>query len=94
MTKTGKCVKFAKDPILWGEADISSPVIRGEDVYLKPGGRVRQQWLTACEEERALTSELMEQIADLSNLTTAMRQVVQNGGSAVSVLLTHLSWDL
>ena len=82
MTKTGKCVKFAKDPILWGEADISSPVIRGEDVYLKPGGRVRQQWLTACEEERALTADLMEEIADLSNLTTALRQVVQNGGSA------------
>lgn len=82
MTKAGNSVKFAKDPILWREADISSPVIRGEDVYLKPGGRVRHQWLTACEEERALTADLMEEIADLSNLATALRQVVSNGGSA------------
>jgi hypothetical protein len=79
--KTGKCIKFAKDPILWEEADISSPVIRGEDVYLKPGGRVRLQWLTACKEERALTADLTEEIADLSNLATALRQVVNNGGS-------------
>ena len=33
-------------------------------------------------EERALTAELMDKIADLSNLATALRQVVINGGSA------------
>lgn len=82
MPKTGKCVKFPKDPILWEEGDISSPAIRGEDVYLKASGRVGHQWLTACAEERALTVDLMDRIADLSNLTTALRQVVNNGGSA------------
>jgi group II intron reverse transcriptase/maturase len=70
-----------RDPILWEEGDFSSPVIRGEDVYLKPGGRVSLQWLTACKEERALTADLMEKIAEPSNLTTALRQVVNNGGS-------------
>ena len=82
MQKTGKCVKFPKDHILWGEGDISSPAVRGEDVYLKPGSRVRLEWLTACKEERALTADLMEEIADLSNLVTALWQVVSNGGSA------------
>jgi retron-type reverse transcriptase len=82
MSKTGKCTEFAKNPILWREADISSPVARGEDVYLKAGGRVRLQWLTVCKEERALTADLMEEIVDLSNLATALRQVVNNGGSA------------
>jgi group II intron reverse transcriptase/maturase len=73
---------FPKDLILWEEGDFSSPVVRGEDVYLKPGGRVSQKWLTACKEERALTADLMEKIADLSNLTTALGRVVKNGGSA------------
>jgi group II intron reverse transcriptase/maturase len=82
MQKTGKYQESPRDLILWDEGDIGSPNIRGEDVYLKPGGRVSLQWLTACKEERALTAELMEKIADLSNLTTALRQVVNNGGSA------------
>lgn len=82
MSKTGKCDKFPRDPILWEEGDLSSPTVRGEDVYHKPGGRVSHQWLTACKEERALTVDLMEKIADLSNLTTAMWQVVKNGGSS------------
>ena len=82
MQKTVKYQKSPRDLILWGEGDIDSPAVRGEDVYLKPKGRVSQQWLTACEEERALTADLMEKIADLSNLTTALRQVVNNGGSA------------
>jgi group II intron reverse transcriptase/maturase len=82
MQKTGKCVEFPRDPILWEEGDYSSPAVRGEDVYLKPGGRVSLKWLTGCEEERVLTADLMEKIADLSNLTIAMRQVVNNGGSA------------
>jgi len=82
MQKTEKCDTFPKNPILWEEGDFSSPVVRGEDVFLKAGGRVSQEWLTACKEERALTADLMDQIADLSNLTTALRQVVNNGGSA------------
>ncbi len=82
MQKTVKYQEFPRDLTLWGEGDIDSPVVRGEDVYLKPKGRVSRKWLAACEEERVLTVELMEQIADLSNLTTALRQVVSNGGSA------------
>jgi RNA-directed DNA polymerase len=65
-----------------GRRGFGSPVVRGEDVYLKANGRVSSQWLTACKEERALTVDLMEEIADLSNLSTALRQVVNNGGSA------------
>ena len=82
MQKTAKYQESPRDPILWDEGDIDSPAVRGEDVYLKPKGRVSLQWLTACKEERALTADLMEQIADLSNLTTALGQVVSNGGSA------------
>lgn len=82
MQKTEECIKFPQGLLLWGAGDISSPAVRGEDVYPKPGGRVRLQWLTACKEERALTADLMEEIADLSNLATALRQVVNNGGSA------------
>lgn len=82
MQKTVKYPESPRDPILWGEGDMGSPVVRGGDVYPKPNGRVSLQWLTACEEERALTADMMDRIADLSNLTTAMRQVVRNGGSA------------
>jgi len=82
MQKTEKYQESPRNLILWGEGDIDSPVVRGEDVYLKPKGRVSHKWLDACKEERALTAELMEDIADLSNLTTALRQVVNNGGSA------------
>lgn len=82
MQKTVKYHESPRDPILWGEGDIGSPGVRGGDVYPKPNGRVSLQWLTACEEERVLTVDLMERIADLSNLTTALRQVVSNGGSA------------
>ena len=82
MQKTVKYHESPRDPILWGEGDIGSPVVRGGDVYPKPNSRVSLQWLTACEEERALTVDLMDKIADLSNLATALRQVVRNGGSA------------
>jgi len=82
MQKTVKYHESPRDPILWGEGDIGSPVVRGGDVYPKPNGRVSLQWLTACEEERALTADMMDRIADLSNLATALRQVVRNGGSA------------
>jgi len=82
MQKTVKYHESPRDPILWGEGDIGSPAVRGGDVYLKSNGRVSLQWLTACEEERALTVDLMDRIADLSNLTTALGQVVSNGGSA------------
>ena len=82
MQKTAKYLASPRDPILWEEGDMGSPVVRGRDVYPKPNSRVSLQWLTACEEERALTLDLIERIADLSNLVSALRQVVSNGGSA------------
>ena len=82
MQKTVKYLESPWDPTLWGEGDMGSPVVRGGDVYPKPNSRVSLQWLTACEEERALTTDLMDRIADLSNLVTALRQVVSNRGSA------------
>ena len=82
MQKTGKYLESPRGHELWGEGDMGSPAVRGGDVYPKPNSRVSLQWLAACEEERALTADLMGKIADLSNLATAMRQVVSNGGSA------------
>jgi len=82
MQKTGKYQESPRDPILWGEGDMGSPVVQGGDVYPERNGRVSLQWLTACKEERALTTDLMDRIADPSNLVTALRQVVSNRGSA------------
>jgi hypothetical protein len=70
--KAGNNQGSLRDPIIWEDGDLGSPALRGEDVYLKPGGRVSQKWLTACKEERALTSDLMEGISDLSNLSSAL----------------------
>lgn len=81
MTKAGKYHTAPRQPSLWAEGDEGSPVVRGDDVFIKPNGRVSQQWLTACAEERALTQDLMSRVADLSNLAAALQQVVQNGGS-------------
>ena len=80
--KAGNNRGSLRDPILWEDGDLGSPALRGEDVYLKPGGRVSHQWITACEEERALTVDLMEEISDLSNLSAALGQIVSNRGSA------------
>lgn len=46
------------------------------------GGKVNPAWLSACEEERNLTIELMGAIADPLNLQEAYHRVVGNGGSA------------
>lgn len=64
------------------ESWVDSRAAKGVDVYHTGSGRVREEWLSRCREERALTGELMKQIVDLPNLIAAMRQVVRNGGSA------------
>jgi len=51
-------------------------------VWHDRSGQVRPEWLSACEDERALTANLMERIASASNLQRAYRQVRANGGSA------------
>ncbi len=53
----------------------------GVPVWYAQSGKVNPQWLSACEEERNLTKNLMEQIADPLNLSKAYQQVSGNGGS-------------
>jgi len=53
----------------------------GVTVRYIQSGRVHPAWLSACQEERNLTRNLMEQIADPLNLQKAYQRVVQNGGS-------------
>lgn len=54
----------------------------GVAVCYTRSGKVNPVWLSACEEERNLSGNLMEQIADPLNLQKAYRRVVQNGGSS------------
>lgn len=56
--------------------------VKGTDVYCAGSGKVKEEWLSRCKEERALTRDLMSRVTSLSNLSVAMRQVVSNGGSA------------
>lgn len=51
-------------------------------VWYSRNRQVNPEWLSACEEERNLTNNLMEQIADPLNLTKAYQKVKSNGGSA------------
>lgn len=63
----------------WGH---DSPQVKGTDVYCAGSGRVREEWLSRCREERALTSEMMSEVTSLSNLTASIKRVISNGGSA------------
>ncbi len=51
-------------------------------VWYSQNGKVNPKWLSACKEERTLTSHLMEGIADSLNVTKACQKVVSNGGSS------------
>lgn len=51
------------------------------DVYHTGSGKVREEWLSRCGEERALTTGLMDEILDLSNLTVGLQRVISNRGS-------------
>src|SRR5690554_7507733 len=42
----------------------------------------RSEWLSRCGKKRALTQDLMSEIADLKNLEAALRKVISNKGSA------------
>ena len=63
----------------WGK---DSQEVNGMDVYHAGSGRVREEWLSRCREERALTGDLMSELLDLSNLLASMRRVIKNGGSS------------
>jgi group II intron reverse transcriptase/maturase len=56
--------------------------VEGVPVRYARNGQVDPEWLSACEEERNLTRNLMEQIADPLNLGKAYKRVKSNGGSA------------
>ncbi|MCO5248179.1 MAG: group II intron reverse transcriptase/maturase [Chitinophagales bacterium] len=60
----------------------SSQKVKGTDVFSAGSGLVRQEWLSRCRKERALTQDLMSEIADLKNLESALRKVISNKGSA------------
>lgn len=62
----------------WG----CGPTVYGTDVFSVGSGRIRDEWLSGCREERALTQDLMSEVADFSNLVTALRKVISNKGSA------------
>lgn len=81
MSTAGNSPESPVQLTLWAEGESGSLKSQGGDVFADPSGQVRQEWLAACKEERALTQDLMDQVADLSNLAAALRQVVQNGGS-------------
>jgi group II intron reverse transcriptase/maturase len=49
-------------------------------VWYSQNGKVNSRWLSACQEERTLTSHFMERIADSLNVTKACQRVVSNGG--------------
>lgn len=55
--------------------------VDGTDVFCSANGKVSREWLSGCEEERALTRGMMERISEPTNLVAALRQVVKNGGS-------------
>ena len=80
MKKTGKY--HSSQMNLFGERDFGRPTVSGTDVFCERSGKVRREWLSDCERARALTQDLLSEIADLSNLVSAMRKVVRNGGSA------------
>lgn len=63
----------------WGK---DSQEVKGVDVYHSGSGRVREEWLSRCEEERALTGDLMSEVLDLPNLLASMKRVITNGGSS------------
>ena len=66
---------------LFGERELGSLTVNGADVFSPRPGKVSRQWRSDCERERALTQDLMSEIAELSNLVSAMRKVVCNRGS-------------
>jgi len=78
-----KAVKYQQLQMnLIGEWGMGSLSVSGRDVFSERTGKVSEQWLSACEKERTSTQDMMERVIDLSNLSTACRKVIKNGGSA------------
>lgn len=64
------------------ECGDDSQRVEGMDVNHSGSAWVREEWLSGCREERALTEDLMSEITNLSNLTASLKRVVSNAGSA------------
>ena len=80
MSKTGKYQQLRMNLIgEWGSGSLS---VTGRDVFSPRTGKVSQQWLSMCQKERTSTQNMMERVTDLSNLSTACRKVIKNGGSS------------
>ncbi|MDD3891204.1 MAG: group II intron reverse transcriptase/maturase [Bacteroidales bacterium] len=79
MMKPGKYENFQMG--LFDEWECSQ-MVKGTDVFSSRNGLVRREWLSGCRKERALTQDLMSEIADLKNLDTALRRVISNKGGA------------
>ena len=72
----------SKQMNLFGECNAGIHNAGKAVVHRTHAGQVRQDWLSACTEERALTSGIMEEIVSSLNLLRSYRKVVSNGGSA------------
>ncbi|MEI2695014.1 MAG: group II intron reverse transcriptase/maturase [Saprospiraceae bacterium] len=63
------------------ECDISDSLFAvAIPVWYESSGKVSPQWLSACEEQRQQTKDLMEAIVDPLNLEEACKRVVRNAG--------------
>lgn len=63
------------------ECDISDSLFAvAIPVWYESSGKVSPEWLTACEEQRHQTKDLMEKIVDPLNLEEAYKRVVRNAG--------------
>lgn len=79
---TGKYVKRQLNLFETEEWRRHSPAISGVNVFRSGKGRVSDEWVSECKEERVLTRQAMDKVVDLDNLNRACRQVIFNGGSA------------
>lgn len=65
-----------------GEGNLFAQLNTIPIVHREKNGKVSQTWLSACMDERALTSDLLNAAMHPVNLLRAYRRVVSNGGSA------------
>jgi RNA-directed DNA polymerase len=79
----GKCPQESQMKLFnkeeWGEDSLQAQSV---DVFYSKSGEVSQEWISACSEERALTVNLLEELTELTNLSTALKRVVKNQGSS------------
>lgn len=75
-------VKRQMDLVDTEEWRMHNPPVCGVNVFDPATGRVCEQWVSDCAKERVLTSQYLQEVAELSNLQRACGKVVSNGGCA------------